>query len=163
MLREQPSRTFAGAEESEEWMETISYDRDYYAWAKHNAELIRQGKFTQIDAENIAEELESMGKSQRRELTSRLTVLLTHLLKWQFQAEKRTNSWASTIITQRAEIRYLLADSPSLKAELDAAIQTAYSVARDRAEVETGISSTLFPETCPYTFDQIMAKDFWPA
>src|SRR5262245_16613266 len=97
-----------------------SYSKDFYAWALYNAELIRQGKFTKIDSENIAEELESMGKSERRELINRFAVLLEHLLKWQYQPERRGKSGKYSIKEQRFKIKILLDDSPSLNHELDA-------------------------------------------
>jgi hypothetical protein len=143
-------------------VEKTTYEQDFYAWAMRNAELIRQGNLSEIDAEHISEELESMGISEKRELLSRLTVLLAHLLKWQFKAEKRTNSWGSTIVTQRAEIRRLLAASPSLKTNLDANIDEAYGDAMDKAEVETFLSKDHFPQSCPYSVEQIMNKTFWP-
>ena len=77
-------------------MEPVTHDQDFHAWAKRNAELIRRGKLSEIDGEYIAEELENMGKSQKRELVNRLSVLLAHLLKWQYQPDKRSNSWVIT-------------------------------------------------------------------
>ena len=139
------------------------YEEDFYEWTKRNAELMRQGRLSEIDVDNIAEEIESMGISAKRELLSRLTVLLAHLLKWQFQADKRTNSWASTIVTQRAEIRRLLAASPSLAANLDAHIDDAFEDSVDRAMAETLLSRDHFPNTCPYSSNQVMDKNFWPA
>ena len=82
----------------------VLYDKDFYQWTLYNAELLRQGKITEIDIQNIAEELESMGKSQKRELISRLAVLIMHLLKWQYQPEKRSHSWIETINEQRRQI-----------------------------------------------------------
>jgi hypothetical protein len=143
-------------------METDSYDQDFYAWAKRNAELVRQGKWSEIDAEQIAEELENTWKSQKRELISRLAVLLAHLLKWQYQPDKRSDSWVSTIVTQRGEIQLLLDDSPSLKHDQDACIEKAYRFAKDRAARETGLGTDVFPDFSPYSFDQIVGEDFWP-
>ncbi len=101
-------------------MEHIEYEKDFYSWLMINAEWLREGKFTKIDAENIAEELEAMGRSEKRELTSRLTVLLTHLLKWKYQAVRRSRSWKNTLFTQRMDINELLEDSPSLRHEIKA-------------------------------------------
>ncbi len=143
-------------------METLHHDQDFCAWAKRNAELIREGKLSEIDAERVAEELENMGKSQRRELVSRLAVLLAHLLKWQYQPDRRSDGWVGTIAAQRTEIMLLLEDSPSLKHDMDLAIEKSYRFARDRAARETGIGKDIFPESCPYSFNQIVTEDFWP-
>ena len=138
------------------------YDRDFYAWANEQAGLLRDGKLTQADIEHIAEEIESMGKSEKRELVSRLTILLLHLLKWQFQAPKRSKSWQNSVEVQRISLDSHLRDNPSLKSVLDGAISEAYRVARLEAENETGIDKNTFPVTCPWSFDQMMAEDFWP-
>lgn len=143
-------------------MEAVTHDQDFSEWAKQNAELIRQGRLSEIDAEHIAEELENMGKSQRRELVSRLAVLLAHLLKWRYQPDGRTNSWVGTIVTQRTEILLLLEESPSLKHDMDSSIEKAYRFARDRAAREMGVGRNTFLESCPYSFDQIVDEDFWP-
>jgi hypothetical protein len=143
-------------------METAARDKDFHAWAKRNAELLRQGKLSEIDATHIAEELENMGKSQKRELVSRLAVLLAHLLKWRHQPDKRSDSWVSTIVTQRTEIMLLLDDSPSLKHDVGSSLDKGYRFARDRAAREMGVGKDIFAETCPYSFDQIVADDFWP-
>ena len=143
-------------------MEPVTHDQDFHAWAKRNAELMRQGKLSEIDAEHIAEELENMGKSQKRELVSRLAVLLAHLLKWQHQPDRRTNSWVSTVVTQRTEILLLLDESPSLKHDMDSTIEKAYGFAGDRAAREMGVGKETFPKSCPYSFDQIVNDDFWP-
>src|SRR5579872_5517180 len=95
------------------------YEKDFYAWAVHNARLLRAGKLSEIDVENIAEEIESMGKSEKRELISRLAILLSHLLKWKCQPERRSRSWKLTIKEQRFELIDLLAESPSLKHEIE--------------------------------------------
>jgi hypothetical protein len=144
-------------------MEVIAdYNKDFYAWLMKNADLLRQHKFNEVDIEHVAEELESMGKSERRELTSRLTVLLAHLLKWKFQPALRSRSWKNTILTQRIDIKELLEDSPSLHYELGERLAIAYEKARLSAEDETGIDKNNFPESCPFTFEQLLKKDFLP-
>ena len=144
-------------------MEVIAdYNKDFYAWLMKNADLLRQHKFNEVDIEHVAEELESMGKSEKRELTSRLTVLLAHLLKWKFQPALRSRSWKNTILTQRIDISELLEDSPSLHYELGERIVIAYEKARLSAEDETGIDKNNFPESCPFTFEQLLKKDFLP-
>ena len=144
-------------------MEVIAdYNKDFYAWLMKNADLLRQHKFNEVDIEHVAEELESMGKSEKRELTNRLTVLLAHLLKWKFQPALRSRSWKNTILTQRIDILELLEDSPSLKYELEQRVVMAYEKAKLSAEDETGIDKNNFPETCPFTFEQLLKKDFLP-
>jgi Domain of unknown function DUF29 len=138
------------------------YHQDFYAWLIKNADLLRNQRFSEVDIEHVAEELEAMSKSEKRELISRLTVLLAHLLKWQFQPVLRSRSWKNTILTQRIDINELLIDSPSLKNELDGKISVAYEKARLSAEDETGIDKDNFPEQCPYTFVQMLTKDFFP-
>jgi len=138
------------------------YETDFYAWTMKQAEFLRHGRLTEVDLENVAEEIESMGKSQKREFLSRLSVLLMHLLKWQYQKGKRSNSWKSTIIGQRRELMFLLSDNPSLKSEVSSVIEKAYSRAVLDMTKETGISKKKLQHTCPYTFEQVMDDDFWP-
>jgi hypothetical protein len=143
-------------------MQQVSYERDFYGWLMRNARLMRDGNFSEIDAENIAEELESMGKSEKRDLISRLAILLAHLLKWQFQTTKRSTSRKNTIAVQRIDIGVLLEDSPSLRHEVEEKIAVAYEKATLGAENETGIEKSRFPETCPFTLDQMLDKNFFP-
>jgi hypothetical protein len=143
-------------------MENITYEKDFYAWLRHNAELIRKGKFSEVDTENVAEELESMSRSEKRELINRFTVLLTHLLKWQFQPPKRTRSWQNTMMMQRIDIRELLEDSPSLRYEIEPKIEIAYEKAKLSAEDETGIDQKHFPGSCPFLLEQILDDNFFP-
>jgi hypothetical protein len=141
---------------------SVEYDEDFYAWSLHNAELLRQRQLNAIDIDHIAEELDALAKNQRRELRSRLTVLLMHLLKWRYQPELQSRSWRVTIDTQRDELDDLLNDSPSLKAELDDFIHTSYPRALRKASFETGIDTANFPRDCPWSGAQILATDFWP-
>jgi len=141
---------------------SVNYEEDFYLWIFHNADLLRQGKFAEADIENIVEELESMGRRDKRELISRFTVLLSHLLKWQFESERRSKSWEPTIDEQRVQIHLILKDSPSLKYQLDDKIAESYISAIKSAVKETGLKKTVFPETCPYTLQQILDEDFYP-
>jgi hypothetical protein len=141
---------------------TKLYDRDFYAWATEQAGLLRAGQLAQADIENIAEEIESMGRSEKRELVNRLTVLLLHLLKWQFQPGLRGNSWRGSIRVQRLSLASHLRDNPSLKAALPAAIEDAYRVALIEAGNETGLPESNFPAVCAWTFEQMMDEGFWP-
>jgi len=138
------------------------YEKDFYAWAIHNAQLLREGKLTEIDIENIAEEIESMGKSEKRELINRLAALLAHLLKWKFQVARRSNSWKYTIKEQRLRLTRLISDSPSLKKELEKHIDEAYEDACYMALSETGLNEETFPKKCPFSFEESLSKDFFP-
>ena len=138
------------------------YERDFYQWGLYNAELLRQGRFSEIDVENIAEEIESLSKRDKRELRNRLKVLIMHLLKWQYQPKKRSKSWIRTISTQRSEIKVVLKDSPSLKHNIEIIINEAFEDSHLLFEGETGISKATLPETCPYTFEQLSDYDFLP-
>jgi hypothetical protein len=115
-----------------------------------------------LDLENLAEEIESLGKSQRRELVSRYQVLLLHLLKWRHEPRRRSRSWRSTIATQRLEIARSLRQNPSLRARRAEELEDAYVGARTLAAIETGLPLSTFPETCPFTLDQIEDPEFLP-
>jgi hypothetical protein len=143
-------------------MSNSLYDRDFYAWANEQAALLRAGRLAEADLENIAEEIESMGRSEKRELVSRLKVLLIHLLKWRFQPTRRGNSWRLSIEEQRREVADHLADNPSLQAKLPDALGSAYTTAVLAAARETGLDRNTFPSACPWTYDQIMDAAFWP-
>jgi len=134
------------------------YDQDFYQWTQEQAELMKAGALSQLDISNLIEEVESMGKSQKRELLSRMTVLLVHLLKWDYQPEQRSGSWKSTIRTQRREIKFLLLDNPSLKRSVQDASISVYPDSKASASDETGLPESAFPETCPYTVEQIMSQ-----
>jgi hypothetical protein len=138
------------------------YEQDFYAWANEQAALLRSGKLAVADIKHIAEEIESMGKTERRELVSRLTVLLAHLLKWRFQPIRRDKSWRNAITTQRLDVADHLADNPSLQANLAQAIADAYKRACLAAASETELEADGFPASCPWRFEQIMDADFWP-
>lgn len=138
------------------------YDRDFHAWANEQAALIRAGRYAAADMAHIAEEIESMGKTEKRELANRLAVLLSHLLKWRYQPERRGVSWQATIRIQRRDLVDHLDDNPSLKAKLPEAIAKAYGNALIEAAAETGLSEAIFPPLCPWPFEQIMDERFWP-
>lgn len=138
------------------------YDQDFYAWANEQANLLRTGQVSAADIEHIAEEIESMGKTEKRELANRLAVLLLHLLKWQFQPVRRGASWEATVRVQRRDLAVHLTDNPSLKAKVAEAIEQAYGNAVIQAAAETGYPETTFPAECPWSFEQIMDAAFWP-
>jgi len=143
-------------------MGAVKHDEDYYAWTRQQAQWLKQGRWAELDIEHLSEELESMGASDKRELMSRLTVLIAHLLKWQYQSERRGVSWRLTIAEQRRAIRRLLDDSPSLKPLLPGFVASEYFDARSDAIYETSLSKSVFPIECPYTLEQILDREFWP-
>ena len=138
------------------------YEQDFYAWANEQAALLREGKLAAADIQHIADEIESMGRTEKRELVSRLTILLLHLLKWQYQPRMRGQSWRATIRIQRRDLTDHLADNPSLRPKLPEAITRAYGNALIEAGAETGLPESSFPPTCPWPFEEIMEEDFWP-
>ena len=138
------------------------YGQDFHAWTVQQAELLRERKFDCADIDNIAEEIESMGRSERRELVSRLAERLTHLLKWRHQPASRGRPWRLTIEQRRLHIEDHLADNPSLKSQLDDAIRRGYRQALIEAERETHLPRSTFPPRCPFTFDEAMDPDLWP-
>jgi hypothetical protein len=128
-----------------------SCEQDFYAWVMKNARLLLEGKLSEIDVEQIAEELKDRGKSERRALESQLAEGMLHLLKWQFQAGLRGASWRQSIRNGRIAIDKLLRDSPSLKSSLSNMMTSEYPHARAYAIDETGLAETVFPESCPYS------------
>nr|VFJ58438.1 MAG: protein of unknown function DUF29 [Candidatus Kentron sp. FM]VFJ76472.1 MAG: protein of unknown function DUF29 [Candidatus Kentron sp. FM]VFK18169.1 MAG: protein of unknown function DUF29 [Candidatus Kentron sp. FM] len=138
----------------------LLYESDFYAWTNQQAALLRAGDFSRIDIENIVEEIEGMGRRERRELVNRLKILLVHLLKWQYQPAFRGRSWTLTIKEQRKELELHLSDNPSLKSSISQSMKDAYELAVIRAKNETGLES--FPKVCPYGFHEVMDGEFWP-
>lgn len=138
------------------------YEQDFFAWANEQAALLRSGKMAAADFDNIAEEIESMGRSEQRELESRLTILLLHLLKWRFQPSLRGNSWRYSIMEQRRKIERHLRQNASLRAKLAETIADSYGDAIIEAARETGLDATTFTPECPWSFDQMMDPDLWP-
>jgi hypothetical protein len=138
------------------------YDQDFYAWANEQAQLLRAGRLSEADIENIAEEIASLGRSEKRELISRLTLVLLHLLKWQHQSVLRSTSWRLTLEEQRNKLEDHLADNPSLKSSVPQAIGTAYRDAVLGAARETSLERTTFPVVCPWSVNEILDPNFFP-
>ena len=136
------------------------YDTDIVAWANEQVRLLRAGMFSQLDIENIAGEIDDVGRSEQRELASRMAVLLAHLLKWQFQPECRGRSWQRTVVDQRQGIARRLSRTPSLKSSLKDPDwwADAWQDARQEALRETGIGYDQFPESCPWTETEILGS-----
>lgn len=136
------------------------YSTDFFAWTQQQAALLKAGKWSELDLEHLAEEVEDMGKSEKRTLESRLEVLLLHLLKWQYQPAFRGRSWRLTIKEQRIRLAEHLQENPSLKGTLEQCLNKAYRLAIIGAERETGLEG--FPEACPYPVEKVMDAEFLP-
>lgn len=139
-----------------------SYNTDFYAWTREQAEHLKTGQWEHLDIENLAEEIESLGRQERQELVNRFGVLLGHLLKWQYQPNFRSRSWQATIREQRRRILRLLEGSPSLQPFLPEALELGFEDGIDLAIQETNLSEETFPTTCPYTLDQALDAEFLP-
>lgn len=143
----------------------ILYEQDFYLWLEKTANLLKEERFEELDLTNLVEEIESMGRSEKRELKSRLKLIITHLLKWQYQPQMRAfygNSWVSTIVTQRSDLQLLIKDSPSLKNLLEETCKECYQIARRDAAKETGLSEEVFPVDCPFELADILDADYLP-
>lgn len=139
-----------------------AYDEDFALWSAEQAALLRAGRLDGLDRENLAEEIESLGRSERREIESRLNVAIVHLLKWGFQSERRKSGWKASILEARKQLSRTLRDSPSLKAYPSAVVDEEYESARLKAADETGLPEDAFPVTCPFTIEQILDPEFLP-
>ncbi|HLO47953.1 MAG TPA: DUF29 domain-containing protein [Kamptonema sp.] len=138
------------------------YEADYLKWIETTVEKLRSQDFSKVDWENLIEEIESMGRSERRSLESNLIIVIMHLLKWQFQPELRSRSWKSSIFEHRRRIRNALEDSPSLKPYLEDIFAKCYSNAVESASIETGLPLEVFPQLCPYTSIEVLDSNFLP-
>ena len=138
------------------------YDKDFYGWTQEQATLLREHQFTQLDLDNLVEEIESMGRSEVRPLAHHLEVLLLHLLKWQYQPELRGRSWELTLLEQRRRLARLLRKNPSLQPELPTLLAESYEDAAFGAMRETGLPLTSFPPSCPYALAQVLDQAWLP-
>lgn len=141
---------------------TIAYNEDIVAWANEQAALIRAGQFTLLDVDNIAEEILDVGKSERRELENRMSLLLAHLLKWKFQPKKRSKSWELTLRNQRRSLIKRLKKTPSLKSDANDPLwlNDVLEEAVAQAALETGLTD--FPDICPWTVEEILTDGWLP-
>ncbi len=136
------------------------YERDFYSWLMEQARLLREGRFDALDRDNLAEEIESLGREQFNKLVSALRIAMLHMLKWDHQPSLRSRSWVLSIGEQRLEIADVLADNPGLKPRLGEAIARAYRRARIEAARETGLEEAVFPTECSYLFDDVIKRNF---
>ncbi|MBP0000781.1 MAG: DUF29 domain-containing protein [Cyanobacteria bacterium SID2] len=145
---------------SKEKLATL-YDEDYVRWIEATLAQLRDRNYDNVDWANLLNELEDMAKRERRSIRNNLTVILVHLLKWEFQPEFRTGSWAGSITEHRSRVLSVLEDSPSLKNYLSEALTWAYPRARQQASAETTLPLKVFPVECPYEIDLILDDSFW--
>ncbi|MBD2676185.1 MULTISPECIES: DUF29 domain-containing protein [Nostoc] len=138
------------------------YETDFHAWTQQQANLLRHHQWSQLDLSNLIEEIESLGRKERQELRNRLSILIGHLLKWEYQPEQRSRSWLATIRVQRRETLKLLNENPSLKPCLAELLQEAYENARDLASGETNLPLSTFSEQCLYSLENIISDRFYP-
>jgi Domain of unknown function DUF29 len=136
------------------------YQGDFYSWLLEQARHVREGRWDAVDRENVAEEIESLGREQFNKLESALRVLLLHILKWDHQPARRSRSWALSIRQQRLEVDDVLADNPGLRPRIAEALARAYRKARLQAIKETNLKESRFPEACPYSFDDVVSREF---
>lgn len=142
---------------------TSLYEQDFYLWLQTNINLLKEGKFAEIDLDNLLEEPESMGRNDKNALKSNLRILLMQLLKYKYQSEKRTNSWIYTIIEHRQRLRDTFKTSPSLSRFFEETFNESYQDARKLAAGETGLSIQIFPLESPFTIEEVLNLDFLPA
>lgn len=138
------------------------YEHDFYAWTQQQAKLLKNQQLQQIDVSNLIEEIESLGRKERQELRNRLSILIGHLLKWEYQSNKRSRSWLATIRVQRRDTLKLLSENPSLNSHLEILISEAYENSRDLASGETNLPLSNFPEQCHYSLEEICNHNFFP-
>ncbi len=138
------------------------YDTDFYAWAQQQAQALRAKDWGALDLKHLAEEVEDLRKTERRGVRSQLRLILSHLLKWVYQPEKRTENWRSTIANGRVLVQEDLEDLPSLAPELETLAAWAYPRARRDTVKDTGLPLATLLEVCPWSVEQVLAEDFWP-
>jgi hypothetical protein len=139
------------------------YEQDFYRWTQEQVALLREGKWHELDREHLMEEIEDLGRGARKELRAYLEGLVLHLLKWRYQPDYQTRSWRDSIAENRARIPDCLTESPSLRPQLPTLLQECYPHARRRAARQTRLPPTTFPETSPWTVEQVLDAAFWPA
>jgi hypothetical protein len=138
------------------------YEHDFYEWTQAQAALIRTRRWTEVDADNLAEEVEDLGKRDRRAVESYLEVIVLHLLKWACQPERRSRSWEKSLLQARHRLHKLLRESPSLQRQLYELLSEAYPYARHLAAIETGLPETTFRSAGPWPVDQVLDEHFLP-
>ncbi len=141
---------------------SVKYSTDFSSWINQTAQLLREQRWHEIDVPHLIEEVEDLGKSERRGIASQLARLLLHLLKWQYQPQRRSDSWLDSITDARTQIELAIEDSPSLKSYSAEQLEKSYQRARRQAAKQTSIEISMFPETCPYSLALVLAEDWLP-
>lgn len=139
-----------------------SYTTDFNLWIEQTAQLLRSHHWHEIDIEHLIEEVEGLGKSERRGIASQVTRLLLHLLKWQYQPQRRSDSWLDSITDSRTQIELTILDSPSLKSYPTEQVKESYQRARRQAAKQMSILVSVFPEECPYSLELVLDEDWLP-
>lgn len=143
-------------------MQQNIYDRDFYTWSCQQAQLLREKKFEQVDWHHVIEEIEDLGRSEYRAFVSAIEQLTLHLLKWQYQQEYRSPSLRHSIDKQRIKIERILEDNPGLQSRIEESVSKGYKYGRKGASKETFLDKNIFPEACPYTWEELVDEDFFP-
>ncbi len=138
------------------------YEQDYYLWLKKTVNALQEGRLSELDIENLAEEINDMAKNQQRAVKSNLTVILWHLLKYKYQSKKRNNSWRLTLFEHRDRLAEAFLESPSLKPLFQEIFEECYQKARKKAAIETELSINTFPEECPSTQEEVLDFEYLP-
>jgi len=138
------------------------YAQDYHLWLEHTVDLLKNKNFLELELENLIEEIESMGRSDKNALRSNLRLLLMHLLKYKFQPQNRANSWLYTIYEHRQRLQEAFIDSPSLKSYYTEVFESCYQHARKEASIETGLPLSIFPKDYPFSIDETLDSEFFP-
>jgi Domain of unknown function DUF29 len=141
---------------------TTLYEADFAQWAEQTAQMLKDGRLSEVDLENLIEEVEDLSRRERDALYSNLKIILLHLLKWEFQPHKQTNSWRASIREHRQRIKQQVKKSPSLKAYPEEILSECYAEARELASDETGLPLMTFPAECPYAITDILDTAFLP-
>ncbi|MEH2367079.1 DUF29 domain-containing protein [Nostoc sp.] len=141
---------------------SATYKADFNLWIQQTAQLLRSHRWQEVDVEHLIEEVEGLGKSERRGIASQLTRLLLHLLKWQYQPQRRSDSWLDSITDSRTQIELAIEDSPSLKSYATEQLEESYQRARRQAAKQTGILLSVLPEECPYSLELVLDEDWLP-
>ncbi len=141
---------------------SATYKADFNLWIEQTTQLLRSHRWHEVDVEHLIEEVEGLGKSERRSIASQITRLLLHLLKWQYQPQRRSDSWLDSITDSRTQIELAIEDSPSLKGYPTEQLEESYQRARRQAAKQTGILVSVFPEECPYSVELVLDEDWLP-
>ena len=143
-------------------MTSQTYQLDFNTWTHQTAQLLREGRWAEVDTEHLIEEIEDLGKRDRRAVTSQLIRLLLHLLEWQYQPERRSDSWLDSITDARVQIDLAFEDSPSLRNYLAEQVEKSYERSQRQAAQQTKLAVSDFPSTCPYSLEDILKQDWLP-